>query len=216
MIAFYERHVGANEMHVVMVGDIDEKEALKASRQGMGGWGERLRQHNMPRRQVLSKGGARLVRHMVDRMNLDVRIGHALRLRRDAPDYAPLYLANHILGGNFSSRLMDIIRDDMGLTYGIHSNIAGVSTRYEGHWKIAVSLSQENLERGIAATVAEVRRFTEEGPTAREMEENIATITGSFKVRLATTSGLAETILGGLKNGFGTSYLDGGRRVSPR
>ena len=208
VVAFYERHMGANELLMVMVGDLDEGEALRAARDGLGDWEARPTPAHYAAEAYHSAGGARLVHAMPDRMNLDVRIGHALHMRRDSPDYAPLYLANHILGGSFSSRLMDIVRDDMGLTYGIHSAIAGISTRYEGHWKISVTLSQENLERGIAATLAEVNRFVEEGPTVRELEENIATITGSYKVKLATTGGLANAILGGLKIGAGTGHLD--------
>ncbi|MDZ4702221.1 MAG: pitrilysin family protein [Rhodothermales bacterium] len=208
VIAFYERHVGANELLMVMVGDLDEGQALNAAREGLESWEGRPTPAGYAAEAHPTTGGARLVHAMPDRMNLDVRIGHALRLRRDSPDYAPLYLANHILGGNFSSRLMDIVRDDMGLTYGIHSTIAGISSRYDGHWNISVTLSQENLERGIAATLAEVTRFVDEGPTARELEENITTITGSYKVKLATTGGLADAILGGLKIGAGTGHLD--------
>ncbi len=208
VVAFYERHVGANELLMVMVGDLDEREMQQAAVEGLAPWSERRVRAQYAVEALPSDGGARLTHAMPDRMNLDVRIGHTLRLRRDSPDYAPLYLANHILGGNFSSRLMDIVRDDMGLTYGIHSSIAGISTRYEGHWKISVTLSQENLDRGIAATVDVVNRYVDEGPTARELEENIATITGSYKVRLATTGGLADAILGGLKIGAGTGHLD--------
>ncbi|MEZ4698968.1 MAG: pitrilysin family protein [Rhodothermales bacterium] len=208
VVAFYDRHIGANELNIVMVGDVDEYEAREAVDAGLAEWPAREAPPRYAVSALESLGGRRVVRPMIDRKNLDVRMGHAVRMRRDDPAYPALFLANQILGGTFSSRLMDIIRDDMGLTYGIYSGLAGISTRYEGHWRVSVTLSQENLERGIEATIAEVRRFVEEGPTARELEEHITTLTGSFKVKLATTSGLAATILTGVRNGFGTRHLD--------
>jgi predicted Zn-dependent peptidase len=208
VIAFYERHIGANELLLVMVGDLEAGEARKAAEEGLGSWGERLASPRFAVKASRRPGGERIVHAMADRPNLDVRIGHALTIRRDADEYPALYLANHILGGNFSSRLMDTVRDDLGLTYGIHSSLAGVSTRYEGHWKISVTLSQEHLERGIEATLLEVRRFVDEGPTERELQENRTTIAGAFNVKLSTTTGLAETMLAGLRNRFGPAYLD--------
>ncbi|MDE6497322.1 MAG: insulinase family protein [Muribaculaceae bacterium] len=45
---------------------------------------------------------------------------------RSHPDYIPLRLAVTALGGFFGSRLMQNIREDKGLTYGISSSLCGV------------------------------------------------------------------------------------------
>ena len=47
---------------------------------------------------------------------------------RDHKDYFALSLFNLILGGFFGSRLMKNIREDKGLTYGIHSSITPFKT----------------------------------------------------------------------------------------
>ena len=45
-----------------------------------------------------------------------------LGISRDNPDYYAVSVMNYILGGGgFSSRLMDSVRDRMGLAYGIYS-----------------------------------------------------------------------------------------------
>ncbi len=44
-------------------------------------------------------------------------------ITRNHPDFPDLLLVNHILGGFFGSRLMKNIREEKGLTYGIHSSI---------------------------------------------------------------------------------------------
>jgi predicted Zn-dependent peptidase len=51
-----------------------------------------------------------------------IRFGKILPSRQD-PDYFSLSLMNLVLGGFFGSRLMKNIREEKGLTYGIHSSI---------------------------------------------------------------------------------------------
>ena len=145
---------------------------------------------------------------IADRQNLDVRMGHALSLRRDDEDYLPLYVGNYILGGNFSARLMSTVRDEQGLTYGIGSTLTGVQIEFDGYWRIAVTLSGDALERGIEATMEQLRMFVADGITEDELAEKQTTLTGTYKVGLATTGGLATSLLINAERGFGAGYLD--------
>lgn len=145
---------------------------------------------------------------MPDKFNLDVKMGHQLNLRRQDKDFTALHVGNFILGGNFSSRLMDIIRDEMGLTYGVHASLPGVSKHYNGHWQISITLSQDKLEEGITATRNLVTDFVERGVTEEEVTEKKTTITGSYKVQMGTTHGLAGMILRSLERGFERNRLD--------
>jgi predicted Zn-dependent peptidase len=51
-----------------------------------------------------------------------LRIGQPIT-NRTHPDYNSIALLNMVLGGFFGSRLMKIIREDLGLTYGIYSSL---------------------------------------------------------------------------------------------
>jgi zinc protease len=51
-----------------------------------------------------------------------IRIGKR-SLKRDHPDYSSAVFVSHILGGYFGSRLMKNIREEKGLTYGIHASL---------------------------------------------------------------------------------------------
>ncbi len=54
----------------------------------------------------------------------NIILGHA-GISRENPDYYAVSVMNYILGGGgFASRLMKIVRDDMGLAYSIHSSFA--------------------------------------------------------------------------------------------
>jgi predicted Zn-dependent peptidase len=145
---------------------------------------------------------------MPDKANVDVRMGHALPIRRDHEDYPALYVGNYVLGGDFAARLMSTVRDELGLTYNIRSSLRGVTTRYAGSWQTSVTLSHDSLEEGIAATKDLIRDFVAQGATADELDAKKTTITGSYTVGLATTGNLAQSILTNAERGFDVSYLD--------
>ena len=204
---YHAAHFGANACTLVVVGDVDEKAVGEAVENHFERWpshdalpifAETPEQH--------APGSSTVV--IPDKENVDVRLGHALAIRRDDPDYIPTFLANFALGGNFSARLMQTIRDEMGLTYGIGSSLTGISTEYDGHWQVAVTLSREYVQRGIEETIKQIHRFVADGVTPEELDEKKTTVTGAFRVGLATTSGLAHTLLTSVEHGFEMAYLD--------
>nr|MBA2570192.1 insulinase family protein [Chloroflexota bacterium] len=68
-----------------------------------------------------ANAGSRVV--VVDRPGSpqsEVRIGH-LGIPRSTPDFHAVSVLNTILGGQFSSRLNQLLREDRGYTYGVHS-----------------------------------------------------------------------------------------------
>ena len=65
---------------------------------------------------------------MQDKTSTDFVVGTALGIDRYHPDYLPLYLATHTLGGNFSARLMQTVRVKEAPTYGINSSLSGLET----------------------------------------------------------------------------------------
>ena len=145
---------------------------------------------------------------IADRTSLDVRLAHAVALRRDAPDFLAAYAAVYALGGNFSSRLMQTIRDEQGLTYGIGAAFGGVDVEHDGGFGVSVTLSQESLERGIVAVREEVERFVAEGVPADALEQVQTTLAGLHVVAMATTGGLAARLLVNAERGFDVGYLD--------
>jgi zinc protease len=205
--SFHAEHFGSRDLTLVLVGDLDDAAIDRVLAGCFAGWQD----PEVPARFAVEGAPARAGRSLLpmpDKQNTDIRLGHALHVRRQDADYMPLYLGNYVLGGNFSARLMTSIRDEQGLTYGIGSNLSGITTDYAGHWQVAVTLSEENVGRGLEATLAETRRFVEEGVTEGELADKKMTITGSFKVGMATTGGLAAALLNNAERGFEVDYLD--------
>jgi zinc protease len=204
---FHREHFGARDALAVFVGDLDPAEAVDAMERLLGDWRQPPASGAFETAARPEPAG-RVMVPMDDRQNLDVRIGHPLALRRDHDDYLALYVGVYILGGNFAARLMSTVRDEQGLTYGIGAQLAGVAVEHDAYFLTSVTLSQDRLEEGIEATIAQIRRFAEGGITEAELEEKKTTLTGSFTVGLATTRGLAAALQANAERGFDVAYLD--------
>jgi predicted Zn-dependent peptidase len=72
-----------------------------------------------------------------------------------------------ILGGNMSSRLFQVIREELGLVYSIYSFLSFFSDT--GLLGIAAGVSPKNLEKLLAALSGELRKMKNETVTQEEL-----------------------------------------------
>ena len=205
--AYHAAHVGSTDLTLAVVGDLDVEATEAAARAAFDGWAPTAAEPVFEEAARPAPPG-RVVVAMADRRNLDVRLGHAVALRRDADDFLAAYAGVFALGGNFSGRLMQTVRDEQGLTYGIGASLGSVSTRHDGGLTVSVTLSQENVERGVEATRAEVAGFVAEGVSEAALAQTRTTLAGQHVVSLATTGGVAARLLVNAERGFDVGYLD--------
>lgn len=86
---------------------------------------------------------------------------------REHPDYIALRLAIMALGGYFGSRLMQNIREEKGLTYGINASLMGSP---EGAFmEILAQCDGANVDTVIAETRAEIYRLAQCPPEGDEL-----------------------------------------------
>ena len=145
---------------------------------------------------------------MQDKTSTDFVVGTALGIDRYHPDYLPLYLATHTLGGNFSARLMQTVRVKEGLTYGINSSLSGFGNGNDGYWMVGGTFSPKLLSKGESSTLREVKKWAEEGITQKELDVTKSTLVGGFQVGFDTTGGLAGSILNAVVIHNDLTYLD--------
>ena len=205
--AYHAGHFGAEEWTLAFAGDLEHDRIRSVVAEAFEGWAPHDAEPTHETEPSPEAPGQSVI-PMPDKSNVDVRMGHALPLRRDDEAYPALYVGNYILGGDFAARLMNTVRDEKGLTYHISSGLSGISTRYAGYWQASVTLSHEALEAGVEATMDVVEDFVADGATAEELEAKKTTITGSYTVGLGTTRRLAQSILTTAERGFEMDYLD--------
>jgi len=147
-------------------------------------------------------------------------IGH-LGGKLSDKDYAALTVMSNILGGGgtFSNRLMQSIRSDKSLVYGIASNW-GADYLHEGTFTISGSTAAANTEKAISESLKEVRRMREEmvGPTelaaAKQRVEN--TFVFSFASPVQTLNRLMNYQYFGYPEDFINRYKDAVSKVTPQ
>lgn len=202
------RSIGCSDLAVVAVGDVSQLNETDVLNMVCGNMPSLMLENQLYERLESAPELNREHIEIADRNNLDVRIGHNLNVYKRSEDYLALFAATFMLGGNFSSHLMSTIRDRDGLTYGIRSRLSDVGLNFPGSWVTSVTLSQESVDRGIDATVEEIKTFVESPTPVETLNICKSTLTGSYTVRLSTTSGVASTILSNHENEFPVHRLD--------
>jgi zinc protease len=97
--------------------------------------------------EILKKLGVENGSKVIERIGMPemqqtaIRIGRKL-FKRDHPDFAGMFVLNTILGGYFSSRLMNNLREEKGFTYNIFSAID--TMKYDGYFCIGAEVNNEN------------------------------------------------------------------------
>jgi predicted Zn-dependent peptidase len=84
------------------------------------------------------------------------------------PDSAGLKLLSTIFGGYFGSRLMSNLREEKGLTYGIHSSV--VSFVHEAIFMVHAEVTAEKTDEAIREIFFEMQRLREELVPETELE----------------------------------------------
>jgi zinc protease len=132
-------------------------------------------------------------------------LGHA-GLRRDAPDFFPALVMNHILGGGgFGSRLTTDLREARGLVYGVGSGFDIPQER--GLFTIQLATKNESAAEAEAVVRDQLRRMRDGGVTAEELDAAQAYLTGSFPLRLDGNAKLASYLLFMERHHLGLDYL---------
>ncbi|MDO5977855.1 M16 family metallopeptidase [Flavivirga spongiicola] len=204
--AFHKSYFGPEGMHLVAVGDIDTNTlytALKKAFKGWKGGSTNKAQFEKPEKSnALTK-----VVTIPQKPSAEMYIGQYTGIHRMDNDYLPFYMGTSILGGGFSGRLMQTVRDNDGLTYSIGASHSGHS-HTGGYWSVNASFNPNLFQKGLDATMVQIKKWVNEGITNDELTAKKTNLTGSFKVGLSTTGGLAGALLSFVERGLEPSYVD--------
>jgi zinc protease len=203
---FHAAHYGPAHLVIVAAGDLDIP-ALRANvRDAFAGWTGGTAPLKSAR--ATSTDAARdEVVFMPGKTSVSIALGQPSGMRYGDPDYFALRTATAILGSGFTGRLMANVRDKEGLTYDIGAMMAG-DTFTDGDWRIIATFGPPLLDQGIASTKRQLTAWYEQGVTADELASRKENLIGSFKVGLATTDGLTQSLLLAVQRGKGPEWLD--------
>lgn len=179
-------------LQITVVGDIEAEPAGQALDRIFGSLPRGARPPE-PADATLRAATPLIVRSLPQPQSLILFAGPGIQ--DEDPDWIPLAVANYILGGGgFSSRLMDQVREQHGLVYGIGT---GPSVR-EHSAVIRGSAQSENgdVREALDLTRAEMARLYRDGATQAEVNDAITYLTGSFALDLDSDAKIANVVHG--------------------
>jgi zinc protease len=205
---FYKKNFTPKNAILMVVGRVDQKTYREKIVALFGGWNGEApkRQYKITSDSRLHAGKGRIV--VVDRKGLNqaqVRIGFRAPLVR-APEHYALTTMNALLGEYFNSRLNLLIRDKLGLTYGISSSFA--YSRDFASMTIAAATRNQSVGELIHQTI-DVLKNLKKGPIPQEeVDTSKEYLIGGFPLSTSTLGAVAARWMSGFIFDLGPDYLN--------
>jgi predicted Zn-dependent peptidase len=214
--AHHGRHYAADNASLVVVGDVTREAVAPLLEKAYGSWARGTaaaatalaapRQVTERRLVLVDKPGA---------AQSVLRVGR-VGPPRSTPDFHELEVMNTLLGGSFTSRLNDSLREQHGYAYG-----AGSSFGYRqagGIFQAAADVQTQSTSEALAELMKELQRIGTP-PTAEEAERarNYLALgyAEEFETNAQVASKVAEQIVYGLPEDFYATFVPRALAVGP-
>jgi zinc protease len=204
VLQFYQTYYRPNAARMLIVGDITLAEALRLVRERFGGW---ARGDVAPPAEASAPAGAARTIYLVDKPGAAqsvFRIGH-VGVSRATPDYFALEVLNTILGGSFTSRLNQNLRETHGYTYGAGSQFT--MRRMAGPFVATASVVTAKTDSALIEFMRELRRIRDDAVPQAELDKAKAYITLGLPADFETTQGAARRFSDLLLYGLPLDYF---------
>ena len=202
---FYKSSWRPDRATLVCVGDIDKAGLSSLMDAAFGAWKAPATPMLAPVVPPPPKGPwPRLV--MVDRPDAPqsvvamVKVGVAAA----SPDKAPLWRANDVIGGSFTSRLNQDLREAHGYTYGAHTRYS--SSRGMGQVVAYAAVRTDATGDALGAMLADLKKFAAEGVAPDEVERSRSQARGELVSAYESDEAIAGRLASGASLGLGPDF----------
>jgi predicted Zn-dependent peptidase len=189
---FYGRWYRPNNTILAVVGDVTADDAVTRVRNAFGSW--EARPDAVPERAGPPPPvGARrvLLVNKPDASQAQIRIG-AMAMRRNDPELLTAQVANTVLGGGFSSILVDELRIKRSLTYGASS--AFVARLTGGDFRISTFSKSPTAAQALSLALDVEGGFRRKPIDPKLLDKAKSYLQGQFPLRLETPEALAARL----------------------
>ena len=202
---FYSGFFLPNNAILSIAGDLTTGELDSVMKKYLGVW-KKADLPLIPRSDIEGKKAKSVIKIDKDLTQANIILGH-LGISRDNPDYYAVSVMNYLLGGGgFSSRLMQSVRDKMGLAYDVHSFFSAY--KEEGSFQIGVQTKNESANVALDEILRQIERMRSEMVSDEELSDAKAYLTGSFSRRLDTSRKIADFFASAEFYGLGADYIE--------
>lgn len=190
--SFHRQMFIPNNAVLFVVGDVQRDAMLKRINELFGKW-----EKGQPAAENFPAPPARTERamYLVDRpgsAQSTIVIAN-LSINRSSPDYFPMLLLNTMLGGSFSPRLDQNLRENKGYTYGASSTLD--ARRAGGTFRATAEVRTAVTGASLKEFFFELDRIRTEPIPEQELKDNKAFLSGLLPIRLETQEGLTDQLV---------------------
>lgn len=190
VLAFHDRYYVAANAIIAIVGDLTRPQAESVAKQLAGTLQRGSAAPALPPMPDLKT--AKVVRRSFDSSQTHILIGEPT-ISREHPDYVPLYIANHVFGGNgLVSLLAEEMREQRGLSYSTASYLVSAARR--GWFELASQVRNDKLDEALRVLRNMLQSYAASGPTRQRLEAAKRNITGSFPLRLDSNQDILDHV----------------------
>ena len=205
LVTFYSGFFLPNNAILSIAGDLTSDELDSVMKKYLGDW-KKADLPIIPRADVDGKKAKSLIKINKDLTQANIILGH-IGISRDNPDYYAVSVMNYLLGGGgFSSRLMQSVRDKMGLAYDVHSFFSAY--KEGGSFQVGVQTRNESANVALDEILRQIERMRSEMVSDEELSDAKAYLTGSFPRRLDTSRKIADFFASVEFYGLGADYIE--------
>ncbi len=202
--AFHKRYFVAGNATLAIVGELTREQAEKIAAHIDKRMPEGEAPMPLPSVEPLTE--AKVVKIPFPSEQAHVYIGQP-GIPRGHPDFFPLYVGNHVLGGSgFTSRLFREVRVERGLSYSVYSYFQ--PELVAGPFIIGLQTRVDQAALAARVTRNTTKTFVQEGPTKQELALAISNIIGGFPLRIDSNADLLEYLAMIGYYGLPLNYLD--------
>ena len=181
IVAFHRNHYVAERAVVAITGDVSRDEAAAIAERltsGMPKGGSDAAY--LPSVPAPGDGRVQWVAHHATQSHI---LSGLPGIRQGDPDYFPLFVGNHVLGGGgFVSRITEEVRTKRGLAYSAYSYFTPLLR--EGPFVVGMQTKNEQARDALEVLRKTLADFVAKGPTDQELALAKKNIIGGFPLRI--------------------------------
>jgi len=183
LVAFHKRFLHPNNMIVSFIGDFDAVKMEKKLRDTFSSWPKGPQAPAAPTALNPAKAGLYFVAKD-DVTQANIAMVHP-GIMRNNPDFYATVVMNEIFSGSFAGRLMQRLRSQRGLTYGVGGGI-GADWDHPGLFRVQMATKSGTAIESVEALRGEVKALTTDPVTADDLAQAKDSILNAFVFTMDT------------------------------
>jgi zinc protease len=203
IVQFHDSYYAPGSALLAFSGDISPEAAFAAAEKYFGAWSTKQTPAPAHAAAAVAPGVHIVVVNKPDTVQTQIRVGKP-GVRRNDPEYIPLYVTDRIFGGSYNSRLNTEVRIKKGLTYGADSVF---DTRMEAGNLLASTFTRtETTVAAVQLVVDQIKGMASGNLKAEELTFARDYLVGVYPIQTETPDEVASRVLTVAHYGLPANY----------